>query len=274
MEFDEVREWVSRATTCVPIDWNVTARAGRPFVKKYVEERELTILFLLDRSRSMGFGTGGIEGVPKNLRRVAVEFCACLGLSANRNNDKVGLLTFGDDVDDRGRGHFVPPKKGRAHLLRILRDCLAPLAPRPGAKRDNSESLREALRFAAHVLHRRSVVFVLSDWLLDLPEKELRLVARRHDLTVVPCFDPRLEALPAAGLVRLTDLETGEARFVDTSSAQVREAYVEQMRERRERLRDHTRRLGAGWLSLSTDESVSSAVVGFFRRRELGGAGR
>jgi len=273
IEFDEVREWVE-GDDFRSVDWNVTARTGRPFVKKYVEERELTILFLLDRSRSMSFGTARIEDVPKSLRRVAVEFCACLGLSANRNNDKVGLLTFGDESGADGRGHFVRPKKGRVHLLRILRDCLAPLAPHPPAAPDDGTRLREALRFTAHVLRRRAVVFVLSDWLFDLPEKELRLVARRHDLTIVPCFDPRLESLPPAGLMRLTDLETGEVQVVDTSSAEVREAYARKMRARRDKLHDSARRLGADWLELSTAESVSSAVVGFFRRRELGGAGR
>lgn len=258
IEFDEVREWVE-GDDYRSVDWNVTARAGRPFIKKYVEERELTVLFVLDRSRSMKFGTVTRDGIPRSLERLATEFVACLGLSANRNNDKVGLV-----ATDGDRALFVPAKKGRMHMLRILRECLA---DPQDAHRD---TLADALGWAARVQRKRAIVFVLSDFFGEWPEKELRLLARRHDLSLVPCFDPRLERLPdGSGLYRLRDLETGRAVLVDAGSARVREAYAERMQNRREDLEARARRLGAGFLPIDTQHSVASNVVAFFRRREL-----
>jgi uncharacterized protein (DUF58 family) len=257
IEFDEVREW-AEGDDYRSVDWNVTARQGRPFIKKYVEERELTLLFLIDRSRSMGFGSGAVDGIAKNLRRIAVEFVACLGLSASRNNDKVGLVAFGKRVE-----LFVPPKKGRAHLLRILRECLA-----PGADREGTD-LGAVVGYAGHVQRKRAIVFLLSDFCGAWPDREMTLLAKRHDLTLVPCFDPRLETLPKSGLLRLVDLETGEEIVVDAASAAVRAAWQETMQRRVETLRAKAKRVGADWLPLSTTQSVASAVVGFFRRREL-----
>ena len=258
IEFDEVREWVE-GDDYRSVDWNVTARAGRPYIKKYVEERELTVLFVLDRSRSMRFGSVVREGRARSLGRLATEFAACLGLSANRNNDKVGLV-----ATDGARALFVPPKKGRSHILRILRECLAE------AVQARRESLAEALAYAASVQRKRAIVFVLSDFLEPLPEKELRLLSRRHDLTLVPCSDPRLASLPAgAGLYRFIDLETGEEVLVDAASKKLRHEYARRMRVRREELEAQARRLGAGYLPLDTEHSVATSVVEFFRRREL-----
>lgn len=262
IEFDEVREWVE-GDDFRSVDWNVTARAGRPFVKKYVEERELTLLFVLDCSRSMDFGSLRVEGVPKTLRRLAVELVACLGLSANRNNDKIGLVTFGAEVE-----LFVPPKKGRPHLLRLLREALAPVAA------DRGSALAEALAFAGRVLRKRAVVFVLSDFLAGFPAREARLAARRHDLILVPCLDPRLGELGDAGLVRLRDLESGEERLVDSGSAAVRARYATERRAWLEGLRQAARRCGADWLPLDTREPVAHGVLGFFRRREQRSARR
>lgn len=262
IEFDEVREWVE-GDDFRSVDWNVTARAGRPFVKKYVEERELTLLFVLDCSRSMDFGSLRVDGVPKTLRRLAVEFLACLGLSANRNNDKLGLLTFGREVE-----LFVPPKKGRPHLLRVLREALAPV------RDDRGGALGEALAFASRVLRRRAVLFVLSDFLDGMPVKQARLAARRHDLILVPCLDPRLLELEDAGLLRLRDLETGVEQLVDTSSAEVRRHHSAGRRAWLEELRQAGRRCGADWLPLDTREPIAQSVLSFFRRRERRSAKR
>ena len=265
IEFDEVREWME-GDDYRSVDWNVTARVGRPYIKKYVEERELTLIFVLDRSRSMGFGTALVEGVAKSLQRVAVEFIACLGLSACRNNDKVGLVASTSGVE-----LFVPPNKGRAHLMRILRDCLAPRESeaKPAEGEGERSDLAPALGYLGHVQRRRAIVFVLSDFLMAWPDRELGLLAKRHDLTLVPCFDPRLEQLPSAGLLRLVDLEDGRERVVDASSRRVREAYAARVAARAEQLRDRARRIGAGWLPLSTERTVANSVVEYFRRREL-----
>ncbi len=258
IEFDEVREWVE-GDDYRSVDWNVTARAGRPFIKKYVEERELTVLFVLDRSRSMRFGSIVREGRPRTLARVATEFVACLALSATRNNDKVGFV-----ATDGERPLFVPAAKGRAHVLRILRDCLAdPVDP-------CRDALAEAIGYAARVQRKRAIVFVLSDFLADFPERELRLLARRHDLSLVPCSDPLLEALPErGGLYNLIDLERGGAGVLDGRSARTRAAYAQAAARRRADLVERSRRLGAGLLPIDTREPVSSSVVAFFRRREL-----
>lgn len=258
IEFDEVREW-TEGDDYRAVDWNVTARAGRPFIKKYVEERELTVLFVVDRSRSMQFGTVVRDGIARDLRRTATEFVACIGLSANRNNDKVGLV-----ATDAAKALYVPSKKGRTHMLRILRECLAdPAESRSGA-------FAEALAYAARVQRKRAILFVLSDFFEDFPEKELRLLARRHDVSLVPCMDPRLEELPkVAGLFRLKDLETGREVLVDAASKRVREDYAARAAKRARELEERARRLGAGVLRISTGEPVSSSVVEFFRRREL-----
>lgn len=257
IEFDEVREW-TEGDDFRSVDWNVTARMGRPYIKKYVEERELTILFVLDRSRSMGFGSERIEGVPKSLRRLAVEFIACLGLSANRNNDKVGLVCFGEGVE-----LFVPPKKGRPHLLRVLRECLA---PSEGARKSE---LGMTLGYTGRVLRRRAIVFVLSDFLTTWPSRELRLMAKRHDLILVPCLDPRLLSLPDAGLLRLVDLEDGRERVVDSSSLAVRETYCALANERLEKMEADAKKYSADWLPLRSDVGVTKSILAFFRKREL-----
>ncbi|MCB9880243.1 MAG: DUF58 domain-containing protein [Planctomycetes bacterium] len=258
IEFDEVREWVE-GDDYRSVDWNVTARAGRPFIKKFVEERELTVLFVLDRSRSMRFGSVVRDGRPRSMSWAATEFVACLALSANRNNDKVGFV-----ATDGDRPLFVPAAKGRAHVLRILRDCLAdPADP-------STDRLAEAIGYAARVQRKRAIVFVLSDFLGAFPERELRLLSRRHDLSLVPCSDPRLEELPkGAGLLHLQDLESGASQVIDAGSTRVRAAYAERARERREQLAERARRLGAGLLPIDTKEPVSSRVVAFFRKREL-----
>ncbi len=262
IEFEEVREW-TEGDDIRSVDWNVTARQGRPFIKKFVEERELTLLFVLDVSRSMDFGSQSMDGKPRSLRRMAVEFLACMGLSAGRNNDKVGLLTFAEDVD-----LYVPAKKGRAHLLRLLRESLVRV------EADRASGLGPALAYASRVQRKRCILFVLSDFLCDWPEKEMRLAARRHDLILVPTLDPRISELPEQGLFRLCDVETGKEQVLDASSTQVRQAYAAQMRAFYEKRRAGARKFGADWLPLDTRESVTSNVVAFFRQREARSARR
>lgn len=262
IEFDEVREW-AEGDDIRSVDWNVTARQGRPFIKKYVEERELTLLFVMDVSRSMDFSSQSLDGKPRNLRRLAVEFLACLGLSAGRNNDKVGLLTFAKDVD-----LYVPPKKGRAHLLRLLRESLARV------EADHGSGLAAALAYASRVQRKKCILFVLSDFLCAWPEKEVRLAARRHDLILVPTLDPRLLELPDQGLLRLQDAETGKEQVVDASSPRVRQAFADRMRAFYAERRAGARKFGADWLPLDTRESVTSNVVAFFRQREARSAKR
>jgi uncharacterized protein (DUF58 family) len=265
IEFDEVREW-TEGDDFRSVDWNVTARQGRPFIKKYVEERELTVLLVVDRSRSMRFGSGA-NG--KTLARVAAEFAATVGVSATRNGDKLGLVGFGSSVDEL----YVPPKKGRAQLLRLLRECLAQ-PQRSLAPEREEDALREALAFVGRVQRKRAIVFVLSDFLLSLPRRELQLIAKRHDLTLVPCMDPRLETLPDSGLLRVLDLETGAELLVDSASRQVREAFAQRAQARIAELQDRARRLGADLLPISTERPVGNDIVAFFRRRELRGRHR
>jgi uncharacterized protein (DUF58 family) len=265
IEFDEVREW-TEGDDFRSVDWNVTARQGRPFIKKYVEERELTVLLVVDRSRSMRFGSGA-NG--KTLARVAAEFAATVGVSATRNGDKLGLVGFGSSVDEL----YVPPKKGRAQLLRLLRECLAQ-PQRSLAPEREEDALREALAFVGRVQRKRAIVFVLSDFLLSLPRRELQLIAKRHDLTLVPCMDPRLETLPDSGLLRVLDLETGAELLVDSASRQVREAFSQRAQARIAELQDRARRLGADLLPISTERPVGNDIVAFFRRRELRGRHR
>ncbi len=246
IEFEEVRPYVP-GDEVRDIDWNVTARLGGPYVKRFVEEHELTVLLAVDVSRSMRFGTAGAEK-----RELAAELCAVLGFAAIRNNDRVGLALVGERVL-----HFVPPARGRTHLLRIMRDVLAG----PTARELRTA---EAARFLLHTLRRRSLVFWLSDFEEPVDVPTWRVLARRHDVTAIHLRDPRDESLPAAGWVELEDLERGGRRLVNTSSRGVRDAYR----------RDALQRLGASLrsleqaraarLELRTDVSYLPALLGFF----------
>lgn len=263
MEFAEVREYQPGDEVRV-IDWNVTARMGHPYVKRYVEERELTVLLALDLSGSEQFGTRG-----RFKAELAAEIAAVLALSAVRNNDRVGLLIFTDRVE-----HFVPPKKGRRHVLRLIRDVLA---FRP---RGRGTELAAALDYVGRVLRHRSIVFLLSDFQLgsDAPpvgwgrpssfERMLRLVARRHDLVAVSIADRAEEAIPDAGVLVLVDPETGAEHVVDTGRAALRAAYDARRRAEREALRRIFRRIGADEIEVRTDASYIAPLLGFFRRRE------
>jgi uncharacterized protein (DUF58 family) len=250
MEFEEVRPYVP-GDEVRDIDWNVTARLGHPYVKRFVEERELTVLLVLDVSRSMRFGTAGPEKL-----ELAAELCAVLAFAALRNDDRVGLVLAGERVE-----HFVPPARGRSHVLRLLRDVLD-ATPRPGGTR-----LGEAARFVLRTSHRRSVVFWISDFEDTLDPRDWRVLASRHELTAIMTRDPRDEALPAVGWVEVEDLESGERRLVDTSSKRVREAYHVEARERRRRVEHALRGARVSMVDVRTDRSYLPVLLRYFSAR-------
>ena len=251
MEFDEVREYAP-GDDIRTIDWNVTARTGHPYVKRYVEERELTVLFVVDLSASGSFGT---KRQLKN--EVAAELCALLAFSAIKNNDKVGLIVFTDEIE-----LYIPPKKGVSHVLRVIRDLLN-FEPRR-----SRTDITQALDFMGRVTPRRAVVFLVSDFQAEGYQKRLRIAARRHDLIAVSLKDPRESALPAAGLIELEDAETGERTVVDSSSAGVRRRYEALARERDDNLAASFRSMAIDHIPVVTGEDYVRDLVKFFRLRE------
>ncbi|MCX5753023.1 MAG: DUF58 domain-containing protein [Candidatus Krumholzibacteria bacterium] len=251
MEFDEVREYMP-GDDVRTIDWNVTARMDRPYVKRFVEERELTVFFLVDLSASGAFGS-----VKKLKNEIAAEFCALLSFSAVKNNDKVGLIVFTDRVE-----LYVPPKKGTTHVLRLIRELLN-FKPK-AAKTD----IGGTLDYFGKVAKKRAVVFLVSDFQSEGFEKAMRIIAKRHDLVAVPVTDPREVRLPNVGLIELEDAETGEMVLVYTSSAAVRKQYERLGRERSERFRELFASMGVDRIEVATDRDYVSRLVQFFRARE------
>jgi uncharacterized protein (DUF58 family) len=249
--FEDVREY-QPGDDIRTIDWNVTARMGHPFVKRFVEERELTVVLVVDCSASQQFGTRF-----QQKREVAAELAAVIAFSAISNNDKVGLLQLTDRVE-----RFVPPRKGIRHVLRLIRDILFFQPQRRGT------CLREALDYLNRVLHRRTIVFLLSDFLDRDYEKSLKRTGRRHDLIAVRISDPREEELPPVGLLELEDAETGERVLLDTGSRTVRVAYAEAARRRREALEALTRSAGIDLVEVATDGTHLDALIRFFKLRE------
>jgi uncharacterized protein (DUF58 family) len=259
MDFDEVREY-SPGDEVRTIDWNVTARAGRPFVKKFTEERELTILLLVDISASGNFGSAAMSK-----RDLAAELASLLAFSAIRNSDKVGLLLYTDRIE-----RYLPPKKGRRHVLRVVRDILHHTPEGRG-----TDSIK-ALDVANHVLHRRAIVFLISDFQspgdpeqtrTDL-RRAMRQTNRRHDLIAVQVADAREKELPNVGVLALEDAETGEVIELDTASAAVRKRFAELAIERARRLVNDFRSEGVDTLELKTDSSYMPALQRFFKTRE------
>ena len=255
MNFEEVREY-QPGDEVRSIDWNVTAKFGdvhgAAYVKKFTEERELTVMLVVDVSASGEFGS-----VNLSKRELAAEVACLLAFSAIRNNDKVGLILFSDHVE-----HFIAPKKGRAHTLRLIRDILF-FEPR-GRRTEPGE----ALSYLNRVLHRRSVVFLISDFQVPDFTKELSAAARRHDLIAIPIIDPREENLPDVGWLTLEDAETGEQIEVNTSDHAVQLKFMQNVEARtKARLRDF-RRKRVDTISLTTDEDYVPALRAFFRTRE------
>jgi uncharacterized protein (DUF58 family) len=251
LSFEEVREY-QPGDDVRAIDWNVTARMGHPFIKRYTEERELTVILLVDCSGSQNFGT---QRQPK--REVAAELAALLAFCAVANNDKVGLLAFTDRVE-----RYLPPRKGTSHVLRLIRDVLFFQPEHRGT------SLREALEFLNRVQHRRAIVFLLTDFQDQGHERVLRRTGRRHDLIAVHIGDPREEELPSVGLLEVQDAETGQRLVVDTGRAAVRQAYAAAAQKRRETVRQLARSARIDLVEVSTDGGHLDALVDFFLMRE------
>ena len=263
VEFDEVRPYTP-GDDVRTIDWNVTAKTGLPYIKRFSEERELTILFLVDVSGSQGYGS-----VRRSKMELAAEVTALLALTAIRNQDKIGLVLFSDQIVK-----YIPPRKGRDSVMRLVREVLA--------AEDNAKggtNITEALKFLNSVQKRRAVVFLVSDFLLpanrrgytqeDLTafERLLRATARHHDMVCVPVSDPAERELPDVGLVELEDPETGELVLVDTSSAAVRRRFATTASEENEELKHFFLKTGIDTLSIDTAKPYIDEVRALFKRR-------
>lgn len=255
IEFAEVREYLP-GDDVRTIDWNVTARLGQPYVKKFVEERELSVLLAVDLSGSERWGTRR-----RFKRELVAEVAAVIALSAARNNDRVGLLTFTDRIE-----RVLPPRKGRRHALRVLRDLLA------GEPASRGTDAAAALAYATRALSTRSVIFLCSDFQLGEGwprfEQALTHAAHAHDVVAIRVSDPAEAALPSMGLMRLRDPETGALSVVNTSSSAARQRFAAAADADRARGDRLFRRLGVDVIDLSTDAPYTRELLGFFRRRE------
>jgi uncharacterized protein (DUF58 family) len=252
IEFDEVREYVP-GDDVRSIDWNVTARMGHPFVKRFCEERELTVMFVVDISGSQCFGSTG-----RTKAELAAELTCLLALSAIKNQDKVGLILFSDRIEQ-----CIPPRKGRTAASRLVREVLAAEETRRGT------DIVGALRFLNQVQKRKAVVFLISDFMVDGFERELRTTSRKHDVVCCPISDPREGSLPAVGILEVQDPETGALYLLDTSSAAVRRTYTEQAEHHGRALRSTLRRLRIDTLEMSTDRPYVDDLRRMFRQRQI-----
>ena len=251
MAFSEVREY-QFGDDIRTIDWNVSARFNHPYVKVYEEERELTVMLVVDVSGSGEFGT-----VNQMKKDVAAELCAVLAFSALQNNDKVGVIFFSDIIEK-----FIPPKKGRTHILRIVRELLD---FQPKQRKTN---LTEGLRYLTSAIKKRSIAFLISDFLDEGYDDALKIAARKHDLIGVRLFDPRESELVQVGLMRVIDAETGEAVWVDTSDRRVIDRYSRWWKDRQEQRTKLLRRCGVDGIDIRIDQSYINPLMNFFRARE------
>jgi uncharacterized protein (DUF58 family) len=252
IEFDEVREYVA-GDDIRSIDWNVTARMGHPFVKRYAEERELTVIFLVDVSGSQTFGSG-----ERSKAEVAAEITCLLALSAIKNQDNVGLILFSQDIEK-----CIPPKKGRTAVMRIVRELLA------FEETLHRTNIAGALRFFNKVQKKKAIVFLISDFMDTNFTKELRVTAKKHDVICCPVSDPRETELADAGLLEIQDPESGQLFLVDTSSPSVRQQFREQAEKDRLQLRDLLRKLKIDTIALSTDRPFIDDVRKLFKQRQV-----
>lgn len=258
MDFDEVREYVP-GDEVRAIDWNVTARAGRPFIKKFTEERELTILLMVDVSASGNFGS-----TTQSKREMAAEFASVLAFSAIRNSDKVALILFSDQIEQ-----YIPPKKGRRHVLRVVREILYFQPQHRGT------DVVQALDFANKVIARRAVAFLISDFqttgdgekALQSLRRAMRLTNKRHDLIALHVQDRREHELPDVGILAIEDAETGELLELDTANPQVRARFAEVATKRGEMLRQSFNAEAVDSLELETGESYIPPLMNFFKTR-------
>lgn len=251
MEFEEVRGY-QVGDDVKNIDWNVTARTGEPYVKIFKEERELTVLFLVDLSASGSFGS-----VSRTKNEIAAEICALLAFSAIKNNDKVGLLVFTDRVE-----MFIPPAKGTTHVLRIIREVLNFTPGRAGT------DIGEGIDYIGRVTNKKSVLFLVSDFIGEGYENKIRVLAKRHDLIAVSITDPREIFMPDCGLVQLEDAETGEMLMVDTGSEAFRKKYGMLGNQRRDKLRKLFRSMDVDHIEVMTGSDYLFNLIRFFKMRE------
>ena len=252
IEFDEVREY-SAGDDIRSIDWNVTARMGHPFVKRFAEERELTIMFLVDISGSQCFGSG-----TRSKAELAAEITALLALSAIKNQDKVGLILFSDRIEK-----CVPPRKGRTAAMRLVREVLAAEETRHGT------DIAAALRFLNNVQKRKAVVFLISDFMDTDFEKELRVTAQKHDVICCSVSDPREYEIPDVGLIEIEDPESGDLVLLDTGSRGLRERFSDAARREEAALTGMFRRFGVDTVALSTGRPYVDDVRRLFRQRQI-----
>lgn len=250
MTFSEVRQY-QFGDDVRAIDWNVTARYNEPYVKVFEEERELTMMLMVDVSGSELFGTAH-----QFKKEVVTEISATLAFSALQNNDKVGLILFSDEVE-----LFIPPKKGKSHILRIIRELLE-FEPK-----SNKTNIAEALKFLTNVMKKKAIVFVLSDFIAEDYSDTLRIVGNKHDVTGIRVYDEKEEYIPNLGVIQVQDAEDRSIRLVNTSSGQVRHSYWRYHMERVDYFNNAFTKSGSGIISCRVDESYVKKLLGYFKRR-------
>ncbi len=250
MTFSEVRQY-QFGDDVRAIDWNVTARYNEPYVKVFEEERELTMMLMVDVSGSELFGTGN-----QFKKEVVTEISATLAFSALQNNDKVGLILFSDEVE-----LFIPPKKGKSHILRIIRELLE-FEPK-----SNKTNIAEALKFLSNVMKKKAIVFVLSDFISDEYADTMRIVGNKHDVTGIRVFDEKEEYIPNLGIIQVQDAEDGSIQLVNTSSGEVRHKYWRYHMERVDYFNNAFTKSGSGTISCRVDESYVKKLLAYFKRR-------
>lgn len=251
MAFSEVREYLP-GDDIRAIDWNVTARLNHPYVKVFEEERELTVMLLVDVSGSESFGT------QKQLKKELItELCAVLAFSAIKNNDKIGVIFFSDKIEK-----YIPPKKGKSHILRIIRDLIE---LKPNSTKTNIE---QALRFFTNVVKKRSIAFLISDFMTENYKEALKITNRKHDLVALRIYDKRESELPDIGLVKLRDAETGKVLWVDSGSYETRKQYAVNAKKHDAGLKDLFSKCGVDSANIGTHESYIQPLMNLFKKRE------
>ncbi|ANH59716.1 DUF58 domain-containing protein [Dokdonia donghaensis] len=250
MTFSEVRQY-QFGDDVRNIDWNVTARYSEPYIKVFEEERELTMMLVADVSGSEFFGT---DKQFKN--EIVTEIAATLAFSAMQNNDKIGLILFTDEIE-----LFIPPKKGKSHVLRIIRELLE---FKPSSKKTD---LAQAIKYLSNVMKKKAIVFVLSDFITDGYEQTMKIAANKHDITGIRIYDQREEKIPSLGIVQMEDEETGELALINTSSKKIRTNYEVYYKERVAYFKETFKRSGAGVIDVRTDQSYVKKLLGYFKRR-------
>jgi uncharacterized protein (DUF58 family) len=251
MEFSEVREY-TYGDDIRKIDWNVTARNNKPFVKIFEEERELTVMLVVDVSRSGQFGT-----ITQTKMEIATEICAVLAFSAIRNNDKVGLIMFSDEVEK-----FIAPNKGKSHILRIVRELLSYQPKGTGT------NISGALQYLNNVIKKRSISFVLSDFIDSEYDNALRIVSKRHDVIAVTMTDPREREMPKIGLIKMKDAESGDERWIDTSDRNIQQSFKQFWKQQDEKKKKSFLSTKVDRITITTDRPYLRPLVDFFKMRE------